>query len=365
MELDKHRSNEYDVTHIKVREFVYTWSICNFKFYDFEKSDDEVCETSNKLVSTLFSPKFVTEDDDDCYSWGLMLFPSRHDEHDDEDYLSLRLGLTYVSKSKQVYVILSLLNENGEESNVSAEKQVKVEIGTWESRTFRKFVKRSYILDKKNGLLQNGRLTIRCKIYFNDGLVHCSHTIHPIEQPTNQTSQSRDFEQLLDDETFSDVKFVFEHNKELRAHKNILSARSRVFAAMFKHGMKESNENLVCIFDVDYDVMREVLRYIYAEKVNGIKPIAAELLIAADKYKLEGLKAMCENSLLVNLTLENVGKMLNLADRYRADALKKVALNYIADRAKNLANSNKFQAEMTSFSSSLSKEIIEVFMSKL
>ena len=54
---------------------------------------------------------------------------------------------------------------------------------------------------------------------------------------------------------------------------------------MFESQMLEGLSNRVVIEDVDSDVMREVLRFIYTGKANSIDKMADLMLAAADKVK--------------------------------------------------------------------------------
>ncbi len=47
--------------------------------------------------------------------------------------------------------------------------------------------------------------------------------------------------------------------------------------------MIENKENNITITDVDFDIMQEMLRYIYTDKVENINEMAPALLLAADK----------------------------------------------------------------------------------
>lgn len=62
-----------------------------------------------------------------------------------------------------------------------------------------------------------------------------------------------------------------------------LLARSPVFQAMFEHEMEERKHNRVDITDVDHEVLREMLRFIYTGKASNLEKMADDLLAAADK----------------------------------------------------------------------------------
>lgn len=64
-----------------------------------------------------------------------------------------------------------------------------------------------------------------------------------------------------------------------------LPARSQVFASILEVEMLESKENVLYITDFDFDVMQEIVRYIYTDQVENIENIAPSLLLAADKVR--------------------------------------------------------------------------------
>lgn len=71
--------------------------------------------------------------------------------------------------------------------------------------------------------------------------------------------------------------------EQFNAHKIILAARSPVFAAIFKHDLKEKKNCAVDIVDKEKDVLREMLKYMYTDTASNLEKLAARLLAAADK----------------------------------------------------------------------------------
>lgn len=55
---------------------------------------------------------------------------------------------------------------------------------------------------------------------------------------------------------------------------------------MFEHEMEERKHNRVDITDVDHEVLREMLRFIYTGKASNLEKMADDLLAAADKVKI-------------------------------------------------------------------------------
>lgn len=117
---------------------------------------------------------------------------------------------------------------------------------------------------------------------------------------------------------------------------------------MFEHEMEERKQNRVAIVDVDHEVLKEMLRFIYTGKAPNLDKMADDLLAAADKvrsysykrtnrfnfcshlqYALEKLKVMCEEALCVNLSVETAADTLILADLHSADQLKAQTIEFI------------------------------------
>ena len=52
---------------------------------------------------------------------------------------------------------------------------------------------------------------------------------------------------------------------------------------MFAHEMEERKHNRVEIQDVDHEVLREMLRFVYTGRAANLEKMADDLLAAADK----------------------------------------------------------------------------------
>ena len=93
--------------------------------------------------------------------------------------------------------------------------------------------------------------------------------------------------------------------------------------------MKEKQTKTVHIDDCKAGVVDEMLNFIYTGNVSSpdaISEIMAELFEAADKYQLDLLKDVCEESLCSNLKMNNCLKYLDLGDMHDTSKLKKLAL---------------------------------------
>lgn len=140
----------------------------------------------------------------------------------------------------------------------------------------------------------------------------------------------------------SDYKVVAEEDgREFAVHKCILAAHSDVFRAMFEHtGTVESTRSTLSIDDFGSDAIGAMLEHIYTGCCSpsfNCRP--EELLGLADKYNLTHLKCYCEEQLISKVTKDNVCEMLMLADLYRSDSLKQVAMTFAANFRKEVTNS--------------------------
>ena len=83
---------------------------------------------------------------------------------------------------------------------------------------------------------------------------------------------------------FSDIILRASDGKEFPAHKLILASRSPVFETMFYHKeFKENKENLICFEDIDSELMKHLLDYVYYGDISFKDEIAPQLILPAHK----------------------------------------------------------------------------------
>uniref|UniRef100_A0A915DUF7 BTB domain-containing protein n=1 Tax=Ditylenchus dipsaci TaxID=166011 RepID=A0A915DUF7_9BILA len=145
-----------------------------------------------------------------------------------------------------------------------------------------------------------------------------------------------DYLKLLKDDVLTDFAIKV-NEKEIRVHKAILAARSPVFAAMFQHeDTSESKTGILTIKDVEFGVVKEMLNFIYSGRsstdINEV--LQSDLLIAADKYRLDELKNHCERCLIQALNHENACQLLIIGDMYRAEILRQRSVQFILQHQK-------------------------------
>ena len=117
--------------------------------------------------------------------------------------------------------------------------------------------------------------------------------------------------EMFRNQTLCDVQFNFISGQSVGAHVAILSAGSPVFAAMFQSTFVESLTRQVTITDIEVDIFKQLLVYMYTGSIPEMEEESVTLLfVAADKYGMETLKDVCADDLLEQLETENVIKML-------------------------------------------------------
>ncbi|XP_076305181.1 protein roadkill-like isoform X3 [Tachypleus tridentatus] len=314
---------------MKVVKFSYMWTINNFSFCREEMGE--------VLKSSTFSAGA-----NDKLRWCLRVNPKGLDE-ESKDYLSLYLLLVSCNKSEvRAKFKFSILNAKREETK-AMESQRAYRFVQGKDWGFKKFIRRDFLLDEANGLLPDDKLTLYCEVSVVADSVNISGQNSAIQFKVPDCRLPDDLGLLFDSQKFSDV-ILSVNGREFYAHKAILAARSPVFAAMFEHEMEEKKQNRVEITDMDHEVLREMLRFIYTGKAPNLEKMADDLLAAADKYALERLKVMCEEALCSNLSVETAADVLTLADMHSAEQLKAHAIDFINTHATDVLETAGFKA---------------------
>ena len=96
------------------------------------------------------------------------------------------------------------------------------------------------------------------------------------------------------DKTITDVELLVD-NSSFYAHRALLSARSPVFAAMFRSDMEESRTGRVFISDVDPETFTHFFRFLYeGEMKSWDRAMKRKLFALADRYEVENLMDICQ-----------------------------------------------------------------------
>ncbi|UYV63478.1 SPOPL [Cordylochernes scorpioides] len=215
---------------------------------------------------------------------------------------------------------------------------------------------------KAADLLPDDKLTLYCQV-----TLHQTSTTNIVIPITNSNKVCncglmKDFGCLLESKELSDVILRAENNKEIHAHKNILSARSSVLAAMFKNEMKEKKENCVDLSHIKFEILEQVIYYIYTDSCPKLIEMADKILPLANMYDLENLKIQCEKELITEVKIYTVTQILILAHIHSANQLKEYSIKFFKIHAADVVKTSEWKA-MESYPQLL-MEILSVLSSK-
>ena len=324
-------SENWCYTQVRVTKCSYIWQIANFSFCREEMG--EVIKSSTFYAQPTQNPQCNNEK----LKWCLRINPKGLDE-ESKDYLSLYLLLVQSHRSEvRAKFKFSILNSAGEETK-AMESQRAYRFVQGKDWGFKKFIRRDFLLDESNGLLQDDRLTISCEVMVVGDTLNISGTSKPshlVHVP--ECALSDDLGTLLSRGSFADT-FLVSGGRRFPAHRCILAARSPVFRAMYDSNAAwretSKTESVVDVgADTEPEIVEAMLEFIYTGKCSSIAQYATELLAAADKYQLvsflftnaclyihirlhiqDRLKTFCEQWLADNLTTDSAADTLALAD---------------------------------------------------
>ncbi|EES14736.1 BTB/POZ and MATH domain-containing protein 1 [Sorghum bicolor] len=183
--------------------------------------------------------------------------------------------------------------------------------------------------------LKDDHFTIHCITTVRQPHVSGPELLNKIQVPPSRITEL--LGKLLDEGEGADVTFRV-GGETFAAHKIVLAMRSPVFKAELFGQMKEAREQLVTIQDMQPDVFRALLYFIYTDSLpadmdvrdgEGYREMIRHLLVAADRYAVDRMKLVCASILCKNLHPKTVSATLALAYHHNCDRLKDVCLEFI------------------------------------
>ncbi|XP_016843916.1 speckle-type POZ protein B-like [Nasonia vitripennis] len=297
----------------------FVWKINNFQM---------TCKKVS-IADYLRSPELKTSDDTPIH---LKLYPNGRNEAS-KDYLSLYLHIREYIRAQVIFQILDA------EGKVAAHHTTNT-MQTFASQSdfgTEKLALRDFVIDPANGILTGNKMLITCAITGHMGEID----VVKDEDSQQRFKEINKYEALINDVEFSDVSLISE-GRALKVHRCILAKSSSVFADMFK--AEKSQETSVEIGDIRYDVLVELIRFVYIGRVNNIYSLANELYAAADTYALHGLMDMCKEAMCKNFNVDSVIECIKFANRHRMDELKKRSIEFIVAHADEVTNKPDFKA---------------------
>jgi len=135
----------------------------------------------------------------------------------------------------------------------------------------------------------------------------------------------------------SDVDLVSIDETHHPAHRLLLSARSPVFRAMFRHGMQETRTGKVLV-EASSAAVDQLLTFIYTDEISDLRLIEeddegllTEVFEMGARYELPRLQSLAEKQLQESLTIDNAAQRLVLAIRHGSKLLEGPCLTMVKD----------------------------------
>jgi len=283
------------------------------------------------------------------HKWDVVLYPGGDSDASD-DMVSIGLGL-YSKGNIEVKYWFIVRDASGE----LIEKTIrhKATFDTEKNWSYNvDLVSRSTVLEKA---LYSGTLTIELQMIpvFDSKSKYCKHFI-PANCAIRQVISDKPdsiISSLLFDEESADICFDVSSSSDdtkpsvkVYAHKAILKARTPDLARLCT-GYDVSNS--MPISDVEPDIFREVMRFIYGSCMDSTdwKEDAKAILEATNKYDVANLKVTAEAWYVTYLefTAENVADQLLYADAMSCPLLKEAAVNFMVDNGVDVFSSDSFK----------------------
>lgn len=148
------------------------------------------------------------------------------------------------------------------------------------------------------------------------------------------------------DDSSRDIRFVFAADKEILAHRQLLSALSTVFGAMFGGNWQETNATehigTVHIKDAAYTRFNEFLAYFYTNEVLINKNNARDLVYLAKKYAVDDVAERCVSYMADNVSAYHVLGWLDCALQYDFAKLTGACLAFMGANTTLVLGSDAF-----------------------
>jgi len=118
--------------------------------------------------------------------------------------------------------------------------------------------------------------------------------------------------------------------QDFAAHRNVLSAASDYFKALFGSDLKvkEKQRNLVELNDMKSTIIAEVLQFIYTGEASINSSNAQDLVVASDYLIIPSLKSKASQFLAESLNASNCLALESFACQYNCDTVKQAAVKY-------------------------------------
>ncbi|XP_057318074.1 speckle-type POZ protein-like [Microplitis mediator] len=180
-----------------------------------------------------------------------------------------------------------------------------------------------YLPNTIDKLLPNDTMTLYFELitYLDDDPIFPDERMYYTYYP--DPNSSGDFSELYKVQDDRDV-MIYVQGVAFPVHKRVLKARCPKLYEMvdYHQHMSDGNDNQVALTDIEPEIFKRVLEFMYTRNVEDLDDHAVGLLEAASNYELTRLINLCEQSLTsYYFTNENAEEIESLANKCGASKL--------------------------------------------
>lgn len=231
--------------------------------------------------------------------------------------------------------------DRGEPVNVELKYRLVTRYKIFEGETFHKFLSENIVRILDLDIYKPYKGGDRLLIEFENDTLEFACTMKMVGPALTKIVKSDDYLKPSLEKLSNDLKKLLNNNehcdviistgtKNLKVHKAILCARSKVFERMFQTDMLESKNHVIQLDELDFDVIDAFITFLYSGEVKMISLCGAmNLYYVADKYEVEDLREKCSSYLEFNLSADEACTILKFAELHGDQKLKKAVSFYI------------------------------------
>jgi len=171
---------------------------------------------------------------------------------------------------------------------------------------------------------------------------------------------------LLEDDEHMDAVFKLQNGQEIRAHRSILTARTKYFKALFRSNTFAESKQCVVTVEPEFTEqhIRSILYFIYTNRIPRVTQSTTDHLLAlfqlADQWLLSSLQKVLEQELIKHVCERTVALLYTASEDYNgATRLQNACVDYIRANLKHLTANPDFEAAIQRHSPALTLHILK------
>lgn len=179
--------------------------------------------------------------------------------------------------------------------------------------------------------------------YVKDNNLVIRVRVHLLFEDESANRVIENYESYVKSEESCNVELIV-GEKKFSAHREILSAHSLYFKSFFEGNWKEKSENKVKIDDVQPNIFKHLLDYIYFADIDcKVVDDWLKIIVAADKYLINSLYKLSEDCLCYALDAENFSDVFTVADLVNSKKLKTKCVVYLARNKEDILKTKGYK----------------------